>query len=147
MMAAKILYVDDEDDIREIAQMSLELEPKFSVHTCSSGAKALEEAADWQPDFILLDVMMPGMDGLETFRRLAEVPRTASIPVAFVTARTQTHQLEQYRALGAIGVVTKPFDPMALAGEVRKLLESDVRGAGNAVVAAGRSTSGKGGGK
>ena len=121
-MPARILYVDDEDDIREIAQMSLELEPEFEVRSCASGAAALVDAAAWQPDLILLDVMMPDMDGPETLKRLADSPLTASIPVAFITARTQTHQVERYLAMGAVGVIAKPFDPMALAGEVKNLL-------------------------
>ena len=123
-MPARILYVDDEDDIREIAQMSLELEPEFEVRSCASGTQALADAADWQPNLILLDVMMPDMDGPETLRRLAGSPLTASIPVAFITARTQTHQVDLYLAMGAVGVIAKPFDPMALAGEVKKLLSS-----------------------
>jgi CheY-like chemotaxis protein len=122
MMPARILYVDDEDDIREIAQMSLELEPEFEVRSSASGNEALTDAADWRPDLILLDVMMPDMDGPETLSRLADSPLTASIPVAFITARTQTHEVERYLAMGAVGVIAKPFDPLALAGEVRKLL-------------------------
>jgi CheY-like chemotaxis protein len=126
-MPTRILYVDDEDDIREIAQMSLELDPQFEVRSSASGIEALADAADWQPDLILLDVMMPDMDGPETLRRLAGSPLTASIPVAFITARTQTHEVERYRAMGAVGVIAKPFDPLALAGEVRKLLSSGER--------------------
>ncbi|TIR46392.1 MAG: response regulator, partial [Mesorhizobium sp.] len=95
-MPARILYVDDEDDIREIAQMSLELEPEFEVRSSASGIAALTDAADWRPDLILLDVMMPDMDGPETLRRLADSPLTAAIPVAFITARTQTHEVERY---------------------------------------------------
>ncbi|RUW49058.1 response regulator [Mesorhizobium sp. M1A.F.Ca.ET.072.01.1.1] len=121
-MPARILYVDDEDDIREIAQMSLELEPEFEVRSSASGISALTDAADWRPDLILLDVMMPDMDGPETLRRLADSPLTAAIPVAFITARTQTHEVERYLAMGAVGVIAKPFDPLALAGEVRRLL-------------------------
>ncbi|WP_274627700.1 response regulator [Arvimicrobium flavum] len=126
-MAARILYVDDEDDIREIAQMSLELEPEFEVHLCSSGAQALDKAAAWQPDLILLDVMMPEMDGPETLRRLAAGDQTSAIPVAFITARTQTHQVERYLAMGAVGVIPKPFDPMRLASDVMQLLRSNGR--------------------
>lgn len=121
-MTTKILYVDDEDDIREIAQMSLELEPEFEVRPCSSGQQALAEARDWRPDLILLDVMMPEMDGPETLRRLAGSPATAPIPVVFITARTQTHEVARFMAMGAVGVIAKPFDPMALAGEVKRLL-------------------------
>ncbi|EHH10667.1 response regulator [Mesorhizobium amorphae] len=122
LMPARILYVDDEDDIREIAQMSLELEPEFEVRSCSSGMQALADAAEWQPDLILLDVMMPDMDGPETLKRLAESGPTASMPVVFITARTQTHEVERYLAMGAVGVIAKPFDPLALAGEVKNLL-------------------------
>jgi len=124
MMPARILYVDDEDDIREIAQLSLELDPEFEVRSSASGVEALTDAADWRPDLILLDVMMPDMDGPETLRRLADSPLTASIPVVFITARTQTHEVERYLAMGAVGVIAKPFDPLALAGDVRKLLSS-----------------------
>ncbi|TPI72577.1 response regulator [Mesorhizobium sp. B2-8-9] len=121
-MPAKILYVDDEDDIREIAQMSLELEPEFEVRSCASGAEALVEAAAWRPDLILLDVMMPDMDGPETLKRLAASQPTAPIPVVFITARTQSHEVERYLAMGAASVIAKPFDPLALAAEVKKLL-------------------------
>jgi CheY-like chemotaxis protein len=126
-MQAKILYVDDEDDIREIAKISLELEPDFEVRLSSSGERAIDEAATWQPDLVLLDVMMPGMDGPETLRQLAAGQRTSAIPVAFVTARTQTHQVERYLAMGAVGVIPKPFDPMQLACEVKELLRAHGR--------------------
>ncbi|TGV81091.1 response regulator [Mesorhizobium sp. M00.F.Ca.ET.149.01.1.1] len=102
--------------------MSLELDPEFEVRCSAPGIEALTDAADWRPDLILLDVMMPDMDGPETLKRLADSPLTASIPVVFITARTQTHEVERYLAMGAVGVIAKPFDPLALAGEVRKLL-------------------------
>lgn len=119
----RILYIDDEDDIREVAQMSLELDPGFEVRGCGSGAEGLVEAAAWRPDLILLDVMMPGMDGPTTFARLREQPETAAIPVVFITARTQAHEVAGFRELGARGVLAKPFDPMALADQVRDLLD------------------------
>jgi CheY-like chemotaxis protein len=122
MKAKKILYVDDENDIREVAQMSLELDPGFYVRACPSGASALAEAAQWQPDIILLDVMMPEMDGPETLRRLQANPSTAGIAVVFITARTQTHEVERYKSLGAAGVIAKPFDPMSLARTVRSFI-------------------------
>jgi CheY-like chemotaxis protein len=127
-MPARILYVDDEDDIREVARISLELEPEFEVRTCASGRQALNEAASWQPDLILLDVMMPEMDGPETLQRLVASPDTTSIPVVFITARTQAHEVQRYLALGAAGTIAKPFDPMALAGDVRKLLAASRAG-------------------
>jgi CheY-like chemotaxis protein len=118
----KILYVDDEYDIREVAQMSLELDPGFDVKTSASGASAITDAAHWRPDIILLDVMMPEMDGPETLRRLQANPSTSDIAVVFITARTQTHEVEQYKSLGAAGVIAKPFDPMSLAQAVRSFI-------------------------
>ena len=119
----RILYVDDEADIREVAEMALELEPGFEVRTCASGAEALEVAPEWKPDLILLDVMMPGLDGPAVLARLRGADETSAIPIVFITARTQQHEVEQLRALGAKGVVAKPFDPMTLADQVRELLE------------------------
>lgn len=119
----RILYVDDEADIREVAQMSLELDPALEVQVCASGAAAIDHAAAWQPDLILLDVMMPGMDGPTVFARLRAQPATATIPVVFITARTQTSEVSAFRELGARGVLAKPFDPMTLAAQVRAFLE------------------------
>jgi CheY-like chemotaxis protein len=118
----RILYVDDEADIREVAQMALELDPDLEVRTCASGAEALQTVSVWQPDLILLDVMMPGMDGPTVFARLKEDSRTAGLVVVFITARTQSHEVNRYRALGARGVLAKPFDPITLADQVREYL-------------------------
>ena len=118
----KILYVDDEDDIREIAVMALEFDPGISVRCCDSGFNALTIAAEWLPDLILLDVMMPGMDGPETLEQLQTGPETMSIPVVFVTARSQPEDLKRFLGLGAAGVISKPFDPMTLAEQARALL-------------------------
>ncbi len=117
----RILYVDDEADIREVAAMSLELEAGFEVRCAASGPEALVEAATWRPDLIMLDVMMPGMDGPTTLARLRAEPETASIPIIFITARTQAQEVEDFVALGAIGVNAKPFDPMQLGSQVREL--------------------------
>ncbi|TDH38116.1 response regulator [Pseudohoeflea suaedae] len=117
-----ILYVDDEDDIREIAEMALALEPAFRVATAASGAEALERARGERPDLILLDVMMPGMDGPATLSSLRDDETTSGVPVVFITARTQAHEVERFLALGAVGVIAKPFDPMALAGEAMRYL-------------------------
>lgn len=117
----KILYVDDEDDIREIAVMALELDSEISVRSCESGSDALTVAPEWLPDLILLDVMMPGMDGPETLERLRQTPETSAIPVIFVTARTQPEDIERFMSLGAAGVFSKPFDPMTLGEQARAL--------------------------
>lgn len=122
-MATRILYVDDEDDIREVAAMALELDPELEVRTCASGFEALEVAGDWRPALILLDVMMPAMDGPTTLARLRDHAATADIPVVFITARTQAHEVEQFKALGVKGVMAKPFDPMALAAQTRAYLD------------------------
>ena len=117
----RILYVDDEADIREVAAMALELDDAFEVRTAGSGPEALQQAASWLPDLILLDVMMPGMDGPTVFAYLQEQPETAAIPVVFITARTQAAEVRSFEALGAHGVIAKPFDPMALPDQVRAI--------------------------
>lgn len=104
----RILYVDDEPDIREIAVFSLQLDPSMEVRSCESGAEALQVAAEWKPDLILLDVMMPGMDGPTTLARLQEQEPTADVPVVFITARTQPAEIERFKALGAQGVIASP---------------------------------------
>ncbi len=119
----RILYVDDEADIREVAQLALELEPGFEVRICESGAEALDVAPKWRPDLILLDVMMPGMDGPAVLAGLRALAETAATPVVFITARTQQQEVAQLRSLGAQGVIAKPFDPMALAGQVSEFLK------------------------
>jgi CheY-like chemotaxis protein len=120
--STKILYVDDEPDIREIAVLSLQLRPDFEVRSVSSGAAALEVAEEWQPDIVLLDVMMPDMDGPMTRERLKANGKTEAIPVAFVTARTQPQEVERFQAMNVVGIIAKPFDPMTLCDKVSELL-------------------------
>jgi CheY-like chemotaxis protein len=123
MTPVRVLHVDDEPDIREVVEMSLGLDPGFSTRNCSSGQEALGVAADWVPDIILLDVMMPVMDGAATLARLQGNPLTVDIPVIFMTARAQSRELDLFRSLGAVGVIPKPFDPMTLAASVRAYIE------------------------
>ncbi|MDE1570507.1 response regulator [Aquabacter sediminis] len=120
-MSLRILYVDDEADIREIVALSLSLDPEMEVETASSGAAAIERAGKGRLDLILLDVMMPTMDGPAVFAELRKTETTRDIPVAFVTARTQQHEVTHFLELGAVGVIAKPFDPMTLARQVRRL--------------------------
>jgi CheY-like chemotaxis protein len=120
MSCLKLLYVDDEPDIREVAALALGLDPEIEVRSEASGSAALATAAEWQPDAILLDVMMPSMDGPTTLRRLRANGVTHDIPVIFITARAQSRELQEFIALGAKDVITKPFDPMGLAAEVRR---------------------------
>lgn len=116
-----VLYVDDEPDIREVATFSLELDPELDVRALSSGAEALEllEVDGWRPHLVLLDVMMPNLDGPSTLERLRALPGYAETPVVFITARAQAEERAKLMALGAAGVITKPFDPMKLAAQVR----------------------------
>ena len=118
----RVLYVDDEPDIREIAELALGLDPHFDVRTAASGAQALETVKDWLPEVALLDVMMPGMDGPTLLQAMREDSRLKRVPVIFVTARAQRSELQNFSMLDACGVIAKPFDPMALAGQVRELI-------------------------
>lgn len=120
----RILYVEDEPDIQAVAKLALEMVGGFSVKICSSGEEAMREAAAFAPDMILLDVMMPGMDGPTTLQNLRENPALATVPVAFMTAKVQPAEVSHYKSLGALDVIAKPFDPMALAGQVRAIWES-----------------------
>jgi CheY-like chemotaxis protein len=123
MTTTCILHVDDEPDIREVVELSLGLDPGFVVQACGSGEEALAVAAAWMPDLILLDVMMPVMDGPATLIRLRENAKTAGIPVIFMTARAQAREVDRFRTLGAVGVIPKPFDPMTLAASVRSYVQ------------------------
>lgn len=118
----RILYVDDEPDIREVADIALGLDPEIDVRLCASGSEAVEVACDWQPHLILLDFMMPVMDGPATLRALRAQAETAAIPIVFITARSSERDADHLLSLGAAGVLAKPFDPMALAAEARQFL-------------------------
>lgn len=117
----KVLYVDDEADIREVAAMSLEIDPQIDVRTASSAAEALAllDAGDWRPDVLLLDVMMPAMDGPSLLKEIRTRPVLDDAPAIFVTARAQPQERDRFIAAGAIGVIAKPFDPLTLASQVR----------------------------
>lgn len=118
----KILFVEDDDDIRDVAMMSLELEPGLELRSCASGAEALKVAHSWVPDLVLLDVMMPHMDGPTTLQALRGISGFENVPVVFLTARTQATEQEHLRSLGAKGVIAKPFNPLTLASEVRTFI-------------------------
>jgi CheY-like chemotaxis protein len=120
----RVLYIDDEPFIREVAAMALELDPDFEVRTIESGIAALAmlETSEWQPEVILLDVMMPELDGPGTLERLRQTDRHAATPVIFMTAKAQARDHEPLAALDVRGIITKPFEPIALTAEVRRLL-------------------------
>lgn len=122
MNPPRVLIIDDENDIREVAQMGLELIGGWQVATASNGDDGVTQASVTRPDAILLDVMMPEVDGPETLRRLKADPATASVPVVFLTARTQVADVEWLKGLGASGVIPKPFDPVTLADDLTELL-------------------------
>ncbi|MDH5752647.1 MAG: response regulator [Deltaproteobacteria bacterium] len=123
-MPARILYVEDDPDIQIIARMALEKIGGFIVKICSSGGEAIKVAEEFSPDLVLLDVMMPDMDGPQTMRELRGKPSLAGVPMLFVTAKTQRSELELFREMGVAGVISKPFDPMELASTIRQYLST-----------------------
>jgi CheY-like chemotaxis protein len=118
----RILIIDDDDDVREVARMSLETSGGWEVLTANSGHEGLSTACAEQPDVILLDVMMPGMDGPTAFQRLRSDPHTGHIPVILFTAKTQAADRQHFDALGA-AVIAKPFDPLTLATQIAEALD------------------------
>lgn len=117
----RILYVEDDPDIQAIAMMVLETINGFTVEACNCGSEALQKAVPFKPDLILLDVMMPGMDGPETLKGLRAFAELETTPVVFMTAKVQPQEVQGYLDLGAAGVIAKPFDPMTLAQELRDI--------------------------
>jgi len=121
-VARKILIIDDEDDIREVAALSLESVAGWEVIMASSGAQGLARAEEQKPDAILLDVMMPDMDGPTTFRELRKNPATACIPVLLLTAKVQGTDQRRFADLGVDAVLFKPFDPLTLSTQIASVL-------------------------
>ncbi len=117
----RILYVEDEPDIRSVARIALEALGGFVVETASSGKQAIAAAPAFAPDLILLDVMMPGMDGPATLKALRGLPAIAKTPIVFMTAKVQPQEIAGYKSLGAVDVISKPFDPMQLAATIRAI--------------------------
>lgn len=115
----RILYVEDEPDIRMVAQMALQAVGGFTVIACASGQEALDAAPAASADLLLLDVMMPGMDGPSTLKALRALPATANTPVIFMTAKVQAAEVAVYKGLGALEVIPKPFDPMELSAQIQ----------------------------
>ncbi|MEO0535623.1 MAG: response regulator [Cyanobacteria bacterium P01_A01_bin.123] len=126
MPSKRILLIDDEPDIHRIAQIGLMMEAGWQMLTASSGDEGLDIAIRKQPDAILLDAMMPGRDGIATLEQLRIMPETQDIPVIFLTAKAQAASRRQFYALGAKGVITKPFDPTTLASQIAGFLVWDL---------------------
>lgn len=123
MEIQKVLLAEDEEDIRKVAQMSLQFRSGWKVTLASNGEECLARAAEDPPDLILLDCMMPKLDGYETCRRLKLDPSLREIPVIFLTAKAQETEVKKGLALGAVGYLIKPFNPMSLAAEISQILE------------------------
>jgi CheY-like chemotaxis protein len=121
-MQRRILIIDDEDDIRQVAALSLEMVAGWEVVTASSGTHGIRRAQDEKPDAILLDVMMPGMDGPTTFQELRKIPGIARIPVILLTAKVQGADQKRFANLGVSAVLFKPFDPLTLAQQMSDAL-------------------------
>ena len=117
----KIMMIEDDPDIQAVARLALETLGSFTVEACSRGQEALETAPVFGPDLILLDVMMPGMDGPTTLQRLRALPQTATVPVVFMTAKVMPHEIDHYKTLGALDVIRKPFDPMTLSATLTSI--------------------------
>lgn len=118
---SKILYVEDDLDIQVVAQMALEMVGGFTTAICSSGPEAIAKVSHFQPDMILLDVMMPGMDGPTTLINLRAIEGLQSVPAVFMTAKVMPSDIERYKELGAVDVIAKPFDPMTLATQLQDI--------------------------
>jgi two-component system OmpR family response regulator len=118
----KILLVDDDPDIRRIGSLSLEKVGGFAVVLAASGAEALSKCEHEALDLILLDMMMPDMDGMATLSALRARPAAAAVPVIFMTAKVQGGETDRYLRAGAVGVIEKPFDPLALPGQIKRIL-------------------------
>jgi len=119
MTKLKILHVEDDLDIQEIAKLSLETIGGFEVLQCASGKQALAEVLEFAPDLFLLDMMMPEMSGDEVLKNLRELPGLQDTPTIFMTARAQRKEIVDLKSLGAIEVILKPFDPMTLPDQIK----------------------------
>ena len=120
----KLLHVEDDADIREIALMALELSGDFDVVQCETGEAALKQVQSYTPDVILLDMMMPGMTGRQTLEKMREMDSLRDVPAIFMTARAQHNEIEELRDLGAADVISKPFGPIALADQVKAAMQA-----------------------
>ncbi|MBD2318238.1 response regulator [Phormidium tenue] len=123
MPTKRILIVDDEESIQTVVQFGIQMVADWDVLIASSGPQGIKTACDESPDAILLDVMMPDMDGIATFKALQSDPQTSQIPVIFLTAKAQTSERRQFNDLGVSGVITKPFNSLDLPDQIVKMLD------------------------
>ena len=120
----RVLLIEDERDIQQVAELALESFGGYTVEVCSSGAEALEKVVAFAPDLILLDVMMPDMDGPATLEALRQMPELADTPIVFMTAKSQAREIQRFEKLSTLDVITKPFDPMTLSDQVATICEN-----------------------
>lgn len=125
LVTLHILLIEDDPDIQKMVQLSLKYQGGHQVSVASGGKEGLAKALAEKPDLILLDVMMPEMDGYETCKHLKANPDTTGIPVVFLSARAQQSEIQKGKDLGAIGYLVKPFDPMSLSGQLESLLRGE----------------------
>lgn len=130
MILNKIMHIEDDPSIQQVAKIALEMVGGFTVQTCSNGYEAIQQFTHFKPDLILLDVMMPGMDGPTTLLQLQQQFDISHTPVIFMTAKVQSNEVAHYKALGAADVVIKPFDPIMLSGQLQKIWQ-DFHSKGN----------------
>jgi len=121
----KILFVEDDPMVAELAVMAMQEFGGLKLHHCISGADAVAQFHEFAPDMLLLDVMMPEMDGPETLRRIRALPNGSTIPAVFMTAKSQAHEQEAYLQFGAIGIIPKPFDPLTLPDKLAEYWHQD----------------------
>jgi CheY-like chemotaxis protein len=117
----RVLYIEDEPDIRLVAEIALRQVGGLDVITCPGGEEGLKLISDFMPQLVILDVMMPGMDGPQILLKLRDMPAFSETPVVFITAKVQPDEVEQFKSLGAADVISKPFNPMTLANDVRAI--------------------------
>lgn len=120
----KILYAEDESDIQIIVETIIQSMSDYEIKICNNGKILLENVEQFKPDLILLDVMMPEMDGISTFKALQADEKTKNIPVIFMTAKAQVHEIKVFEDTGVIGVITKPFDPLQLCSQIAEIWSS-----------------------
>ena len=119
----KILMIDDEEDVRAVAELSLARVGRMDVQTAGSGREGIAAATASTPDVILMDCMMPEMDGMTTFAEMRKIDSLRDVPVIFLTAAARKNEVDELMRMGAAGVITKPFDPMTLSEQVKRVLE------------------------
>lgn len=120
----KILYAEDEPDVQTVVGLTVDSMSDYDLKICRNGKELIENVEEYSPDLILLDVMMPEMDGPATFKNLQLSDTTKDIPVIFITAKAQLHEVEIFKETGALGVITKPFDPINLCNEIQQIWDN-----------------------